>query len=369
MDNTITNRQMFFILVLTLTSNNVITIAKDMAVSAGTGAWLTLLATSVFFGLVAVVIVSLNNRFHGKTLFEYSAQLITRPGSYILICLYILYFLFITLLLVTQEAKVLKVDFFPKTPLWVFPALSLPVFCYIANKGITTIARLCEFIGIIFICTAVFVHILMLTEGKVNRILPLINPDEIGEYAKATEMAVPAFIPIGMLFAIPFTKKNGNKSKKIAFFSLIAIGLFYILIVISSIMKVGLNDIAHYEDSLIIAIRDTAPRFLEVITRLDILYLTVGFTGLFMGISVLLTAIVEFLCRMFKNVRRPVIVTIVGIVTFGLYLLTSGIRGYVEFSIESEVYFALVFSVVIPFILWVIAAVRKPKRKEKNNAA
>ena len=369
MDNTITNRQMFFILVLTLTSYNVITIAKEMAVSAGTGAWLTLLVTSIFFGFVAVMIVSLNNRFHGKTLFEYSAQLITRPGSFILISLYILYFLYIALLLVTQEAKLLKDDFFPNTPLWVFPALSIPVFCYIANKGITTIARLSEFIGAVFIFTAVFVHILMLTEGKVNRIMPLFNPDEIAEYAKATQKAIPAFIPIGVLFTIPFTQKNGNKSKRVAFWSLIAIGFFYILVVISSIMKVGLNDIAQYEDSLIIAIRDTAPRFLEVIARLDILFLSVGFAGLFMGISVLLTAIVEFLCRMFKNLRRPVIVTIVGIVTFGLYLLTSGIRGYVEFSVESEMYFALVFSVAIPFILWIVAAIKKPKRKERKNAA
>lgn len=360
---------MFFILVLTLTSYNVITIAKEMAVSAGTGAWLTLLVTSLFFGLVAVVIASLNNRFQGKTLFEYSAQLVSRPGSYIVSFVFLLYFLFITVLLVTQEAKVLKEDFFPKTPLWVFPLVSIPVFCYIANKGITTIARLCELVGIIFICTALFVHILMLTEGRLSYILPLFNPDEIGDYAKATEKAITAFIPISVLFAIPFTQKNGNKSKKVAFFSLITIGLFYILVVMSSIMKVGLNDIAHYEDSLIVAIRDTEPEFLEIITRLDILYLTVGFAGLFMGISVLMTAMVEFLCRMFKKIRRPIIVAAVGIVIFGLYLVTSSISGYVEFSVESEMYFALVFSVLIPIVLWVIALIKSSKRKEKKNAA
>ena len=37
MVNTITNRQMVFILVLALTSYNVITIPKDMAATAGTG--------------------------------------------------------------------------------------------------------------------------------------------------------------------------------------------------------------------------------------------------------------------------------------------------------------------------------------------
>ena len=57
MTNTITNRQMAFILFLTLTCYTIVTISKDMAESAGTGSWLTILVTALIFGLVAMGIV------------------------------------------------------------------------------------------------------------------------------------------------------------------------------------------------------------------------------------------------------------------------------------------------------------------------
>lgn len=55
MANSITNRQMFFILVLTLTSYSVVDISRAMAKSAGTGGWLTILATSIIFGLTVMI--------------------------------------------------------------------------------------------------------------------------------------------------------------------------------------------------------------------------------------------------------------------------------------------------------------------------
>ena len=301
MINTITNRQMFFIILLTLTSYSIINVPKDMAASAGTGSWLVLFLASILAGLVAVIIVSLNNRFHGKMLFEYSAQLITQPGSYLLSLIYVVYFIFHIVFLVTLEAKLLKADFFPRSPLWAFPLFSIPVFCFIANKGINTISRLCELVGIVFIITGSFVHIIMLAEGDVNNILPLFNAQEIEDYARSFKHVYLPYAPLSVLLAIPLTQKNGNKSKKTAFFSLIAIGLFYILIVVNSVMKVGLNDIVKYDDSLIVAIRDTAPKFLEVVARLDILFLTVGFTGLFMGIAIIMTVIVNIFVEFLKR--------------------------------------------------------------------
>ncbi len=68
--NTMTNRQMVFILLLSLTSYNVITIPKEMAASAGTGSWLVIFIASVIFGLFAVVITSLGNRFQGRIICE-----------------------------------------------------------------------------------------------------------------------------------------------------------------------------------------------------------------------------------------------------------------------------------------------------------
>lgn len=59
MANTITNRQLFFMLLLTLTGG-IVSIAKNMAATTmGTNAWRVLITTSLLIGLAAALIVSL----------------------------------------------------------------------------------------------------------------------------------------------------------------------------------------------------------------------------------------------------------------------------------------------------------------------
>ena len=368
MTNTITKRQLFFILFLTLTCYTVVGIAKEMAETAGSGAWLTILATGLVFALGASVIVSLNNMFKGQMLFEYAPSLVTKPVTYMLSIYYVLYFLFILVFLITGFSKLLKADFFPETPLWSFPLLGLPVFCYIAHKGVTNVARLAEIVGLIFFLTGTFVHILMATEGEVNRILPFFNPQEIGRYIEGFKSSIFPFLGIEVLLAFPLAQKSAKKSVKTAFLTLMFIALFYIMVVETSIMKLGLNDIVFYQDALIVAIRDTAPPFMEIIARLDILYLTAGFAGLFVGISIVMTTITEYLHRMLPKLSRMTVVIALGVVTYALFMLASGIKGYEEFSATLGTFVGLFSAFAIPLVLLIIAKAKMKNQKGDKNA-
>ncbi len=368
MDNTITNRQIFFILLLTLTCYSIVPISKDMAEAAGTGAWIPILITALVFALAAVCVVYLGNMYRGQMLLDYAPSLITKPGAYALALFYMLYFMFILVFLVTSFSKLLSADFFPKSPLWSFPLFGIPLFCFIAYKGVTNVARMSELIGIVFLCTGVFVHILMTTEGRVNRILPLFNPAETGRYIAGIKSAIFPFLGIEVLFVFPLSPSITKKPLRTGFASLIVIGLFYIFIVQSSIMKLGINDIVTYKDALIVAIRDTSPQFLEIISRLDILYLTVGFAGMFTGISVVILAIVEYLCRIFKNLSRLAAVITVGAAAYAFFLIASGIKGYDKFSEELGTYIGIFATLIAPAILLIIAKAKKKKEKANGNA-
>lgn len=369
MDNTITSRQIFFILILTLTCYSVVVISKEMAEASGTGAWLTLLATTLVFALAAACIVALGNMYRGQMLMDYAPSLISKPGTYILALFYILYFMFINTFLVTEFSKLLNADFFPKTPLWSFPLLGIPLFCYIAYKGVTNVARLSEIMGVVFIFTAVFVHILMITEGRVNRILPLFDPEKISSYIAGFGKSIFPFLGIEVLLVFPLSPRITKKPVRTAFLSVITIGLFYILVVESCIMKLGINDIINYKDALIVAIRDTSPQFLEIISRLDILYLTVGFAAIFIGISIVILVIVEYICRIFKNVRRIVVVIAVGVLTYAAFFIVNGIKGYEEFSEDIGTYLGIISSLIAPLILFIAAKLKKKNKKARSNAA
>ena len=369
MSNTITNRQLFFMLFLTLTCFSVVVISKEMAQSAGAGAWLTIIVTALVFALGTAVIVSLNNMFQGKMLFDYAPSLVTKPVTYLLSIYYVIYFMFILVFLVTGFSKLLNTDFFPKTPLWAFPLVGIPVFCYIAYKGVTNVARLTEIIGAVFLFTALFIHILMLTEGKVNRILPLFNPKEVSRYIEGFKYSIFPFLGVETLLIIPFTKKSGKKAVRTGVLALLAVGLFYVLVIESCIMKLGLHDIINYNDALIVAIRDTAPPFLEIVARLDILYLTVGFGGLFVGISIVMLAIVEYLCRIFKQMSRIAVVIAVGAVAYGLFLLAAGVKGFEKFGETLGTYAGLFSAFAIPITLLIIAKAKKRNAKGDSHAS
>lgn len=367
--NSITNRQMVMILFITLTCYSIIVIPKVMAENAGTGNWITLILTALIFGLAAVVIVSLNSLFQGKMLFDYAPQIVGKPIAYVIVVFYILYFFFIVVYLITMKARLLKADFFPQTPLWSFPFIGIPVFCFIANKGITNIGRLAEIIGIVFIVTAIFVHFIMMTQGKISRIQPFFNAADIKKYIEGFKYSIFPFLGIEVLLAIPLTKKNGSKAKKTVFLTLVFIGLFYIFLVESCIMKIGLNDIVNYKDPLIVAIRDTSPEFIDIFTRLDILYLTIGFGAIFVGVSIVFAVIAEYLCRIFNKINRPIIVTAVGIMTYIIFFIVKDLAKYEQFVEDIGTYVGIVTCIVIPGLLFILAKIRKVKKKGKSNAS
>jgi spore germination protein (amino acid permease) len=366
--NSITNRQLFFILLITLTSYSLVVIAHDMALSAGTGAWLVVAITALGFAVAASIMVRLANMFQGKTLFDYAPVLITKPGAYALCLYYIVYLLFILVFLVLELSRLLQLDFFPRSPTWSFPILGLPVFCFVAYKGITNVARLAEIIGIVFFITAILVHTMMTLEGRINRILPLFNGAEMRNYLQGFKSSVFPFLGIEVLLAIPLTQRNGKKAVKSAFLSLLAIGGLYIFVIESSFMKIGINDIINYKDALIVAIRDTSPQVLQIISRLDILYLTIGFGGLFLGISIVLLVIVEYLCRLFKKASRLLVVTAVGVATYILLLVMSGIQSFETFVTESGTYLGLFSSIVAPVTLFIIASAKRRAGKAGGHA-
>lgn len=359
MKNNITNRQLFFILILTLTSFSVVNISKIMAENAGTGSWLTIIITAVFFSFVAVIIVQLNNLHKDKIIYEYSQDLLGKFPSYIIALFYFIYFYMIVVFLALELSVIMKDNFLHKTPIWATILIGIPVFCYIAYKGINTVGRMAEYFGVTYIITAVTVHIIMITQGKVERILPIFNSADVDNYFSAIKYAVFPFLGIEVLLFFPFDKQNGKKSVKTAFFTIITIGLFYMLVVMSSIMKLGLNNIVHYKDALIVAIRDMELPMLDILKRLDALFLTVGFVGFFMGISIVYTVLTELLCKLFVNAKRGIIVVILAISSYITCLLVINIFSDFSKFIETVgTILGLIAAVIIPTILLILSKVK-----------
>ena len=76
MTNGVTNRQMFFIIFMLLSTYTTIDLPKAMAQDVGRSSWIPIIIVSVFFGVAGVVITKLNNMFLGKVFFDYSREVV-----------------------------------------------------------------------------------------------------------------------------------------------------------------------------------------------------------------------------------------------------------------------------------------------------
>lgn len=355
MKSSISNRQMFFLLLLMLTAYAVISIPKVIAQSAGTGGWFSLMITSLLFAIFAALIVRLNSAFPGMTLFEYSQCIVGKAMAYILAVYFILYFLLFSVYLNLQLAAVLQAAFYPKTPRWAMTVASVIVFGIVAHRGVVGAARFFEVIGTVFVITATATHFVMFLQGDLREVQPVFRSSKLPEYFLAIKDCLLAFLGVELLAIFPLGGKGTRGSMVTAFLSVLFIGLFYVFVVGTCIMLLGMKSVQNYNFALIEAIKQIDNPVLE---RFDILFLTVGFAGLVAGICGVYLALVEYAVRLFQKASRLSIVAGAGVIMTALSIASQAVKPAIT-VFESALAIAGVASAfLIPAILLCIAKVR-----------
>lgn len=357
--NSVTNRQMVFMIFLFLTSYSTIDLPQIMAEKAGRSSWIPIMAASLIFGIAAVFIVKLNNLFPGKVFVDYCREITGRFLSGMIIMVYLLYSLSIGIYLKLKMIDLVQCNFLPKTPKAVILLTGILLFGYVSYKGVTNVARIFEIIGILFLLVTVGICIIILSQGMIYNILPFFNISNTKNILTAMKDLATPFTGSGILFIVPFTKQN-KKAPKVVFLTLLFIGLLYVLIVESTVMSLGINNTISMKDSFIEAIKITE---IPVIERMDIFYLTFGLSSLFAGMIIAFLAVVEVTCRCVKKISRHIMVIIISVVFFILCLLGMGIDDKKDVFESFAPYVTLLTSILAPIVLFVFAKTKMRSRK------
>lgn len=355
--NSITNRQMFFILILTITSYTSIDFPKTIAESGGRSGWMLILVSALFFAFAAVVVATLNNRYQGKVLFDYSREIAGKAVSVAITVFYILYFIMVGVYLKIRLVTFLSENFLPKTSQNIMLAVCVVLFSFVSFKGVTNVARLFELYGIAFLILTITICAAMLTQGMIYNILPLVNFNEIKEFPQAIPKLPFPFGGIEVLLIIPFSRNN-KKAARAAFLTLIFIGFFYTLIVEGTICLLGINNTILYNDAFIEAIKIV---YVPIIERTDVFYLTVGLTSLFAGMIMVFLAVLEYACRLFQKVPRYAMTLLVGGILYILSVIALGIHNITDILESFAWYLVVVSSTLIPTALLIVSKVKEKR--------
>ena len=351
---------MFFILILTITSYTTIYLPKTMAQSVGRSSWILILAAGLIFGLAAAVIASLNSRYPGKVMFDYSQEIAGTLGSRLIAVYYLLYFILIGAYLNVRLVNLMSANFLPRTSQNVMLGIAIGLFALVAFRGITNVARLFEIYGIAFLFLTVMLCLAMLTQGMPYNFLPLINPNEVRNFAQGIPRLAFPFGGVEVLLVVPFSKNN-KKAARVAFLTLVFIGIFYVLVVESTISILGINNTILYRDAFIEANKIVS---LPIIERTDIFYLTVGLMSLFSGLIMMFLAALEFACRLIQKVERPVMALAIGGVYFLLCFFSRSVNNIAEMVDYVSPYLVTVSTILLPATLFALS-----KIKDKRGSA
>ena len=355
MEKGITNRQMFFILVLVITSFRTTDIPQLAAKHLGRSGWIMILAYAVPFSLVALMLAKLNNMFKGMTLFEYGPILLGKVLSHILCILLFVYLFSVLVFLNHNMNNLISMNFLPKTKSMFTLAAATILLGYVVYKGTDTIARLLELLGILYIVATLTLCALMLAQSEIANILPLYNPNEGKEFASKILKFGAIFGGMENLLLIPFTTRNQG-APKVAFFAIIFISLLFVLITQGSIGLLGVNNATAYNDAFIEAIKlADAP----VIERMDIFYFTFGLASLFAGLIILVHSLVELLLKILPMVKRWLIVSSVCTASYLATLYLIKIPEYDSIYVNMLPVLVLIFVVAVPVLLFVLAVLKK----------
>jgi len=355
MQKSITNRQMFFILVLTLTTYTTISLPKVVAENIGTSGWITLLAMAVIFGGGATIITKLGVLFPGKAFFEYSTEIAGGFVTYVFTIYYIVYFAFIAIDLKLKLSGFLQTKFLERTPRYIILAVCVALFGYVSYKGITNVARLFELYGAIFLVTTIIICLMSFFQGIIYNMLPLFNPLEAKQIISAAPKLLLSYGGIEVLLVIPFTKAN-KKAPRVAFLTLIFIGLLYILIVEGTFVILGINNTALYNDALIEAIKLVQ---IPVLERADLFYLTIGLSSLFAGMIMIYVALLEHMERLFPKLGRMMLVVIASVLLYGISMLIMNVDNIGDILDRILMIPLLISGFIIPSVLLIAASVKK----------
>jgi spore germination protein len=362
LNDSLTNRQIAFIIFGILIGYGVMGLPKNVAENTGTAGWFSLLVGTIITMIFTYMITYLGYVYKNKTIYEYSEILTGKTITYILMSIYIVYYFFIFSMVMRISSETIKLTILLKTPIWISCILFSVVVYYAIIKRLSVIARVCEIYGIVIFIAAIIIHVSLFTQGKIINLRPFFIAEDIPVYLKSTLYMIFPFLGVEILTIIPFTQKNNSSVFKYTTFTVIGIGVFYIMVVQSCISVIGVDEIIHYDDALYATIRTVDIPAFQFIRRLDGIFLITWIMAIFCTMTIWAYGAVVLLNKIFKKISFNLLAFIIVFMAFVTSQIPTNYR-QVKKTLEYMSYYGLVVMGIIPAILFFIMKVGKYDQK------
>lgn len=234
----ISSAQAIMLLTCMISSSAILTVPTLIVRVAGQDAWMAVLAAVPVGLLISLLIVNLSLRFPGKTLLQYTEEILGKvPGKFVSFLL-ILGFLHFNSMIMNEYGSFLCIALMPETPSIVFHIAAIAVVVYASRNGIEVLCRFTQLVAPVILSLFLIVIVLSIKDIHLDNLLPVYEKGMASIFRAAI---VPASW-FGEVFVfsmiIPYLK-NPKESYKVAVLTILISSLIFLISILFVICVSG----------------------------------------------------------------------------------------------------------------------------------
>jgi len=349
--------QLAMIVIMTIIGVSAFNIVNVVSEFGGNNGWLIMAVMGIAHIFIALLLISLNCRFPGKTFPDYIQEIIgVIPGKilvFIISC-----FIMINLAYEVREfTEVAKMFLLPRTPSEIIVFALILVCVYVVRGGVESVARLVEITFPILFIPFFLVMIPGLPNVDLTNLLPFGN-DILVKFQRMLPHIPHAFRGIEyILFYIGFMEKPQKAYKPVAW-GLIFVTGFYTLISIIGLGAFGVKSTTKSLWPLLAYIRNISIPgvFIE---RLDGIILSLWVITVFTTIITGFFIVTYSLSKIFNTKEQKQYALPLMIVIYYLALQPEGIAELYQWGRWIFKYISTIFMYIVPLAVLMIVVIRR----------
>lgn len=355
----ITPFQIFSLLLGVMLGFGALTISRFATMKTGRDGWISVLLAGLIIIINSFVMIKLSNRFPGKTITQYSQDIIGKIIGKAIGLIFVLSAISLSGLTLSMAAYVIKSWILTFTPTYVIGAILLIICTYACSKNLKVIGRinlLLFFSHIVFF----FLFLPPVTQtGNFSNILPIANSGW-GKILAGIPFVIFCFagyelIPIFYAFSV-----NKKKSAKAVISSVVMIVLIYTFAVATQIIVFPLD---YLKMLWVPSVNFIAVIYMPFIERLDLIFISSWIFVFFKVASTYYYAATIEIQQIMSADNRKIICYCISPFIFLISFLITGIEqiNMISYWITS---LTILVSLIIPIILLILSILLKKGVKQ-----
>lgn len=353
----ISSTQLMFLLVTLVTATAWLFVPAITTKAAAQDGWLSVLVPATLFGIAVVLVcVALGRRFPGRTVIEYSGDIVGKFSGKIIGLAYIFFFLHLNGIIIREFGDFVVTAFMPETPLLVFNAVIVLLAAYAVRAGLEVICRANQFVFPLAVLSLFALVGMVAAEMHPDNLMPILEkglgPVLKGALAPASwrgEVMV-------LLMFLPYLNKP-REARKAGLLAVVFIGFLLALDTAAMIAVFGAEMPGHMTfPTLYLARYVSIAQFIE---RVEAIVMILWVTGIMIKVACFYHAGVLATAQ-WCGVKdyRPLVFPLGIIQLVWSVTLFENARELVDYLANSPLYM-YTFELGIPLLLLSVALIRK----------